>query len=263
MSLGRIDPNRRGPMKRRMTFNPHQMSLSKTAISEIGLAATAIADHWSAMRLREPGRDKVKTHELETGESARGMPLRISLLVMHDADFRADGGVDIEDCSEAEGALYIPIFVNVARGLTFTQIREVLMHEVLHVVFWAKARADKPMPIRASELKTDEDWANYMYSESEYIARVLVFVHSLEDELERLWRSDKRRAAVYAMDLMTLPTTTLALNTMVRNNAKLSRRDDLNALYYYATHDYYSRRFADAVRYSVEDKLAVLKKGKP
>lgn len=242
---------------RRTSRNPHQLALGPKLAATLKKAGAYIAEKWRTVLF--DSRDRIATIAvIETSVMKGDLRLVVGIRVMDDYAVPWTAALLVDDAVENEGAMNIPLVLNMSRRLSAHSITSVLRHEMLHLIFWAKARTGMPPPLNVEELGLPEVRRFHQLSESEYMAYVLTFVQALEDELERLWRDDPRAARQYAEGLLRARPLPESLFEIIEANRELVDSDNWQPLQLYIDNERYAVRFADAIRYSIEDKLARL-----
>lgn len=243
-------------MRRRRIFrNPHKMALSRRLLGLLHDLAGLIHAKWrSALYNSTSG--VVTMAAIESDDAIRGKALMVGVCVVFEENENWDGLLMTTEATETKDMVLVQLLVNMARRLSEKSIEDVLRHEMVHAGFWSKSRTDQPAPVVVSDLTDAEEMRRRILSESEYTAYVLTFIHALEDKLDKLWRHRASSGRDYALRLME--TNPEEVRVVVRDNRDIVDKESLQALVMYAEHDYYSRRFADAIKFSIEDKLATL-----
>jgi len=238
-----------------MFHNPHKMALSRRMLGLLRDLADLIHTKWRSA-LYNSTRDTATMAVIEADDTIREKKLMVGACVENKGGDNWDGMLMTTEAIEDDEAVWVPMLINMARRLSARSIEEVLRHEMVHAAFWVKSRTDQPAPVVVNDLTDAEQMMRRILSESEYTAYVLTFIHALEDKLEGLCRRNAATGRDYALRLME--TTPGRVRVVVRDNRDIVDKESLQALVMYAEHDYYSRRFADAIKFSIEDKLATM-----
>lgn len=241
---------------RRIKRNPHQLALDLAPAKELRAVAEHISTKWQSAMFNEPGRHLVPMSAIALRERMRGLRVVAAVYVMNDPDTEIDGGVDMDGAVKGDGQLVIPMFINMAKRPDERGIYYLLYHELLHLVFAARARCGGLVAVSRAELNTREQWEKCIKSEGEFMSRALTVVRALEDRLEKIWRGDKREARrkVQAW-LGWLPNDLVILMERERDAFMLGHE---LAMALYAMEEPYAKRLSQIIKYSLEDKIAQL-----